>query len=157
MTDNEFEQFLQTALSELWEKQDELESKQGFGSCARWFFDQQTETLEMFDANDRKVVEAEVIDIGSYANDSSTWKWAWSNDSLLPSLRKKAESLKVLSDLTGIELFSFENAFSVENEEMAWELVAMSVRHLGALGAYKAPSATRPLSTFLAIKSIRQS
>ncbi|KAB2925541.1 MAG: hypothetical protein F9K30_07740 [Dechloromonas sp.] len=155
MTDNEFEQFLKSALAELWEKQDRLESEHGFASYSRWFFDQQTEKLEMFDAKDQKAVVADVIDIGSYASNSNTWKWAWSNDSVLPSLREKSESLKALADLTGIGLFTSEEAFSVENEHMAWELVAMSVRHLNAIGAYKAPSSSRPLSTFLAITGIR--
>ena len=154
MTDDEFEHFLKTALNELWEKQDKLDSEHGFGSYARWFFDQETEKLEMFNGDDRKALEADVICIGSYASNSNTWKWAWSNDSIVPAQREKSESLKALSDLTGIGLFSSKEACSIENENMAWELAAMSVRHLNALGVYRAPSSSGQLSTFLAITQL---
>lgn len=156
MTDEEFEAFLNSALDELWEKQEKLETEHGFGSFSRWFFDQTTEQLELFDANDRKVVVAEVIDIGSYATNSSTWKWAWSNGSVLPNLRKKAEVLKQLGAITGIELFTSEAAVSIENEHMAWELAAMCVRQLNALGVYKAPSSSSPLCSFLVLTSINR-
>ncbi len=154
MTDNEFEHFLKAALDELWEKQDKLEAEYAFGSYARWFFDQETGKLEMFDGNDRKALEAEVICIGSYANNSSSWKWAWSNDTIVPAQRERSESLKALADLTGIGLFSSEAACSIENENMAWELAAMSVKHLNAHGVYRAPSSSGQLSTFLAITQL---
>ncbi len=155
MNDEAFEEFLTSALDELWSKQDHLEKAYGFGSFARWSFDQESGKLEMFDADDKKALEADVVAIGSYASDSSSWKWAWSNESLLPAQRAKAESFKVLGELTGIGLFTEEAAFSVEDENMAWELAAMCIRHLGAMGVYKAPSSSGPLSTFLAITAVR--
>ena len=155
MTDEEFEIFLQTSLDELWEKQDRLENEHGFSSFSRWFFDQETGLLELFDAKEKKVLEAAVIGIGSYARNSNTWKWAWSNESIVPSLRLKAEALKELEKITGIELFTDASAFEIENEAMAWELAAISVKHLNALGVYKAPSSARPLETFLAITKIQ--
>jgi hypothetical protein len=154
MTDEEFEIFLNSALDDLWEKQDMLETQYGFGTFSRWFFDQNTEKLELYNAYDIKVVEADVIDIGSYSTNGGTWKWAWSNESVLPNLRKKAEPLKELGEITGIELFNNEDTFSVESENMAWELAAMSVKQLNALGVYRAPSSSKPLCSFLALTSI---
>lgn len=156
MTDEEFEDFVQSTMDELIAKQDQLKSEYGFGSFERWHFDQVSETLSFFDAAGKLTLEAEVIDIGSYASNSNTWKWAWANESVLPALRTKAEPLKQLRDVTGFDLFSSESTVSVEDENMAWELAAMSVRKLGALGAYKAPSSSRPLSTFLAIMRVRR-
>jgi hypothetical protein len=151
MTDEDFEDFVESSMDHLLAKQEDLKSKYGLGTFTRWHFDQATETLSFFDSAGKLALEADVIDIGSYASDSNTWKWAWSNESVLPALREKAEPLRKLQALTGIDIFGSESAVTVADEEMAWELVAMSIRQLGALGAYRAPSSSKPLATFLAI------
>ena len=156
MTDDEFSDFLSAAMDELHTKQQQLTNDHGLGTFARWWFDQETETLEFFDSSDTKVLVASVMDIGSYASDSKTWKWAWANNSVLESLREKARTLKALADLTGMEIFADEETVEIDGMPMAWELAAMSVRHLGALGVYRAPSSTKPLASFLAIMSIRR-
>jgi hypothetical protein len=153
MSDEEFEDFLSTAVEELKQKQNYLKDQYGLGTGGRWWFDQTTETLQFFDEADELEVEADVVQIGSYSSKSNTWKWAWGNTSLLPDLRKKAECLKELEDITGLQLFSCEHAFEIEGEEMAWELAAISVKHLGALGCYRAPVVDGP-HVFLAITNV---
>ena len=156
MTDDEFGAFVDSAMDELNAKQRKLSDEFGLGALARWWFDQETEELGFFDESNTKVLEAKVVDIGSYASNSNTWKWAWANDSVLPGLREKAISLKALADLTGEPLFAEVDPFEVEDEHMAWELAAVAVRHLGAIGVYKAPSTNKPMASFLAITSIRR-
>lgn len=155
MNHDEFEQFIDSAMDELHEKQQRLTDDHGMGAYTRWWFDQETETLDFFDSRDMKVLEATVIDIGSYASDSNTWKWAWANDSVLQPLRDKASPLRTLTDLTGMSIFNEENAVKIDGAPMAWELAAVSVRQLGALGVYRAPSSKRPLASFLAIMKLR--
>jgi hypothetical protein len=156
MDDREFQNFLDTSQRELRLKQDALEKWWRVGLHSRWFLDQSTHSLQFFDHSDRLSVQADVIEIGSFATGPSTWKWAWANDSVIPSLRKKAEPLRELVDITGFELFGQTSAFKIEGEEMAWELTAISVRHLGAKGCYRAPSSSSPLHTFLAVTDIRR-
>jgi hypothetical protein len=153
MTDEEFERFVQSAMAELSRKQDRLTAEYGLGGFARWDLDEQTETLAFFDAGGRKAVRADVIQIGSYSSNSGTWKWAWSNERALPHVRKKAEPLKQLAALTGFHMFAEQAAMSLD-ENMAWELAAISARHLDALGVYRAPSASRPLASFLGFLAI---
>ena len=153
MTDEEFETFLSSAQEELRHKQNHLVERYGFGTLNRWWFDQTTEKLQLFDDADNLVIEADVIEIGTYSPKSNSWKWAWSNKSLLPEMRKKAEPLKELKDITGIEIFGCEDAFEIKDEAMAWELAAFSVRHLAALGCYRAPS--NGPTMFLAITNVR--
>lgn len=153
MTDEEFETFLSSAQDELSNKQDLLVEQYGFGTRNRWWFDQTTEKLQLFDEADNLVIEADVVKIGTYSPKSNTWKWAWANESVLPGLRKKAEPLKELEDITGMEIFGYEAAFEIEGEAMAWELVAFSVRHLAALGCYRAPSDGPAI--YLAITNVR--
>ncbi len=156
MTDDEFQEFLDSANAELRLKQAELKDKFGLGSASRWQYEQSTGNLQFFDENDRLTVEADVVDLGSYSAKSNTWKWAWSNDTVLPWLRQRAEKLKELEVVTGIALFGFENAFDVDGEAMAWELAAMSVKHLDAVGCYRAPSSNGGPTTFLGIIALQR-
>ena len=155
MTDDEFQTFLDESVEDLSSKQDALNSEFGIGGFNRWHFDQASERLQFFNAQGDLACEADVIAIGSFAPSSNTWKWAWANESMLQSLRRKAEPLKQLANVTGFQLFCSEPAVSVQGENMAWELAAMSVRHLKARGAYRAPTSTG-LSSFLAITSLRR-
>ena len=156
MTDAEFGQLLKEAQAELDQKQDALQSDYLLGSLPRWWFDQTTEKLNFEDEYGHVLLEADVIDIGSFSPKSKTWKWAWSNDSVLPGLREKAVRLKELEAVTGFEIFGSSDAFAVD-EPMAWELAALAVKHLGAVGCYRAPSsaADGPYS-FLAITKMRK-
>lgn len=154
MTASEFEAFVDAAVDELSRKQDALISEHDFGDFERWSFDQTSEKLEMFDAADMKIIEADVINIGSYARQSNTWKWAWSNESVLPALREKSMRLKALERITGRRMFVVPNAFQLDEECMAWELAAIGVQHLDAMGVYRAPHESG-LHTFLAITAIR--
>jgi Family of unknown function (DUF6882) len=158
MTDQEFEIFLQDANDELKKKQAALSRDYALGEMKRWWFERQTAKLQFIDSHDQLAVEADVIDIGSYSPKSNSWKWAWGNASILPELRQKAEPLKRLQDITGLDLFGNANAFSVNDEAMAWELTAMAVKYIQAMGCYRAPSSsTEGPHTFLAIMGIRAS
>ena len=155
MSAEAFETFVDTAVDELSRKQDALISEHGFGDFDRWHFDQALQKLEMFDAADKKIMEADVIYIGSYARNSNTWKWAWSNAFVLPALRDRSVALKALERVTGRRLFVVPEAFKLDEECMAWELAAVSVQQLGAMGVYRTPHEDGRLHTFLAITAIR--
>jgi hypothetical protein len=157
MTDNEFQIFVETANAELRKKQTILADDYGLGSAGRWWFDQETGNLQFFDATDNLFVETDVIDIGSYSPKSNSWKWAWSNDSVLPWLRQRAGKLKELEAITGIKIFGHDNSFTVKDDSMAWELTAMCIKHLRAVGCYRCPSSKPGGPTiFLAIMSIKR-
>lgn len=142
MTDEEFDAFLAKANDELESKQAQLNSIYGLGEMKRWWFDQQSATLQFFDVNDRLAVKADIVGIGSFSPKSSSWKWAWSNPTFLPELREKALPLKRLEVVTGFDLFGNDGTFSIAGEAMAWEFAAMAVYQLGALGCYRAPAST---------------
>lgn len=156
MNDEQFEAFLADANQELAAKQETLMQEYGLGKYRRWRWQQETGVLQFFDAGDHFVLEADSIDIGSYAAKSHTWMWAWANNSILPWLRQKAEKLKELRQITAMDLFAKDHAFTLDDESMAWELTAMSVKHLKAVGCYRAPSSTGGPTTFLAILNLRK-
>ena len=158
MTDEEFDAFLATANAELRDKQARLMQIYGLGEMKRWWFEQVTQQLQFFDGKDKLTLLAGVIDIGSYSPKSKTWKWAWGNQSVLPDLRKKALSLRELEAMTGFDMFGKENAFVIDGEGMAWELAAISIRHLDAIGCYRSPSSSVDGPTsYLAIMDLSRS
>jgi hypothetical protein len=155
MNDDEFGCFLDEATEELRQKQDSLTTQHGFGSYSRWWFEQETQVLQFFDERDALRLEADIIDIGSFSPQSNTWLWAWANVSVLPALREKSGKIKELEAVTGYALFGDANTFEADGP-MAWELAALAVKHLGAMGCYRAPSSTGGPHSFLAIMSVRR-
>ena len=159
MNDTEFEEYMRAAMHALVAAQDELHERYGIGAFTRWGHDVHSETLHFSDATGRKGLEAHVVALGSYASSSGTWQWAWANPSIPEAVREKSSALRALAHLTGMGLFAAEEAFALDDEHTAWELVAMCVHHLSAIGAYRAPapSSHEPHALFLAITDIRRS
>ncbi|MBB2484506.1 hypothetical protein H5407_04615 [Mitsuaria sp. WAJ17] len=154
MNEEAFEAFRAEANEELQAKQASLQAVYNLSAHGRWWFDQEAETLQFFDAQDRLRVEADVIHVGSYSRRSDTWLWAWANVSLLPKLRAKAEALRALESATGYAVFGEADTFEAD-EPMAWELAAIAVKHLDAMGCYRAPNADESCLSFLALVEIR--
>ncbi|MGH8446231.1 MAG: DUF6882 domain-containing protein [Solimonas sp.] len=155
MTEEQFHAYLDLVTEALRVKQDALVRQHGFGTFHRWWFEQERAALQFFDKDDRLLLEADVVSIGSFAPSTKTFKWAWANASVLPALRDKARAVRELEAHTGLELFRLEEAFEVDGEGMAWELTAMAVHQLGALGAYRAPSPRGGATAFFAIMGVR--
>src|SRR5581483_8377613 len=98
---DEWEAFRACAIEELREKQRRLQDDYGIGGFARWWFDQETASLQFFDREDRLRLDTSFNDIGSYSPLSHIWKWAWCNDSVLPAMRRAAGPLRELCAVTG--------------------------------------------------------
>ena len=153
MNDDEFELFLTSANAELKEKQAFLTDTYGLGRHKRWMFENDKATLQFFNHDNQLVIEADIIDIGSYSPSASTWKWAWAYESIDPT--RKADSLRIkeLEDITDLIVFGEKDPFEAD-EYLAWELAAMAVKHLDALGCYRAFSSARNVNMFFAIMAV---
>jgi hypothetical protein len=154
MNDDEFDAFLTSATDELKIKQDLLTSTYGLGTHKRWMFESDKAKLQFFDSNDNVALEADIIDLGSYSPGAKTWKWAWAYESISPSLKAQSLRIKELEDITDLIIFGEDKAFEAD-EYLAWELSAMSVKHLSALGCYRAFSSARNVNMFFAITAIQ--
>ena len=153
MNDDEFEFFSTSANAELKEKQAFLTNTYGFGSHKRWMFENNKATLQFFNHENQLVIEADIIDIGSYSPSASTWKWAWAYESI--DATRKADSLRIkeLEDITDLIVFGEKEPFEAD-EYLAWELAAIAVKHLDALGCYRAFSSARNVNMFFAIMAV---
>jgi len=151
MTDEEFDDFLATALKELQHKQDYLEKEFGLGRYERFFVDYETEELQFF-TDDRVMLAFSIIPVGSHVATKDSWRWSWANTSLPEKVRRNAARVRQLRDLTGLDLFH-QADLSVD-ESMAWEFVALSAKALGALGAYSMPQ--RELRAYVLLDVVNQ-
>jgi hypothetical protein len=80
--------------------------------------------------------------------------WGWSNPSLLAAVRERAGATMGLAARTGLPIFERDGAFRIEGEAMAWQLTGMAVKHLGALGCYRAPAGAS--LSFLAVMAVER-
>ena len=152
MSEEEFEEFLATALEELDAKQEELIHAYGLSTYAKFGFDQEQASLDFRNAEGAIQLRARVVPIGSWSSKSNTWKWAWSNEGILQRLREQSAPLRDLATATGLKIF--ESPVCKADEHMAWELTAMAIRHLGALGTYRVPG--EPSNLYLAITGLQR-
>ncbi|MFZ5986352.1 MAG: DUF6882 domain-containing protein [Bacillota bacterium] len=136
MTDEQFDEFLDKCYGELEEKQEKMFSEYYIGVYEEYWFDQLTRTLQ-FKNNNKVEIEFYIVCIGTWAHQKNTWMWGWANNSFTEEIRREAERLKGLREITGYELFQNEG-FDCD-ETMAYELTAIAINHLNAMGMYKIP------------------
>jgi hypothetical protein len=137
MNDKEFDRFLLTSVKELNKKQDNLIRQRGMGSFDNFEVDLAVDEL-LFFRDGKAVLRAKIMIVGTHVEEQEDWLWGWANSGLPPEIRKRSEKLKELAKLTGEKNLAAPN-LSVDGES-AWELLAMSCKHLGALGAYTFPN-----------------
>jgi len=149
MTENEFDELLQTASERLKARQAALEARFGLSRMNRWLFDHHRGVLDFYSDDGSLQVSFETTPIGTFSSTQDTWKWAWANGHLDQALRDKSAAFKALAARTDYDLFA--DAEPVQADAgMAWELAALAVDHLGALGCYRAPN--RETWLFLALE-----
>lgn len=151
MTDEQFDEFVNNCYEELEVKQNKMAEFYNIGSYQNYWFDQVTRTLQ-FKNNEKVELEFDIICIGTWAQKKNTWMWCWVNESFTDECRKDAEPVKKLKKITGFDIFASEG-FDC-NEEMAFELTAIGVKHLDALGMYRIPGEKSHLYVALMIENI---
>ena len=138
MTDEEFDKYLEEALSEVEQKQDYLEKEYGLGHHNKFVVDYETGLLTFFN-NEKPMVEASIIPVASHVPEKENLKWAWANSNYPSTVREKSSFTKELYDITGFDLFKNES-FECD-EEMAWEVNALACKVAQSKGIYRVPHA----------------
>lgn len=155
MNDEEFDRFASEAGDELGRKQDALTKSFRVGKWDDFAYDALSGRLEFKEKSGVVKVESDTLPLGSFSTKSGTWQWAWANKSTPPDARAASAKLKELAELTGMEVF---RADTIEVDDgMAWELVAMCVKFLGAKGCYSMTADSKgTLRVFVAITEVRK-
>lgn len=140
------------AVHQLMAKQDQLKANYGMSSYPRFDYDVEAGTLT-FSENTQVRVCADIQVVGTTG--SKDWLWGFANDHW-PD--------RVVADMEAVWQFGLDNEIEelttryvedVDLNQLGWELTAVAVRILDAVGAYRPPSSDKPGALFLLIKSIR--
>ncbi|HCB49757.1 MAG TPA: hypothetical protein DEP47_09585 [Chloroflexi bacterium] len=150
MTDAELQEFINRCYAELESKQSLLVENFALNNFSTFGYDDPHEKIQ-FKNGGIVYVEAKFTPIGTFSPVSETWMWAWGNDEVSEQLKRKSEKLKELASITGFPIF--EKAILRADDDMAWELVAMSCHHLESDGIYRAKSDNTLL--FMALNDVK--
>ena len=118
----------------------------GLGSAQRWGLDQTTGIIA-FSFADGRTAAAPAQIIGSYNATTSSWVWAWANESILPAMSRDSLIIKEWAEKNGQETIAQPRLEA--DDAMADRLTAISVRLTRATGFYRGSgTAAVPIITF---------
>jgi len=155
MSEEEFNQFAAMAMNELQTKQQRLAAEYRLFNWARWAFDQSTGKLRFENERGQTMVDADTLYVGSYSQNSGSWKWAWANFNVAQEDRAKSEEIRKLAKITGYDIFDYKEQLGMD-EQLAFQLTAMALHHLKADGFYRIPNRDPETSFFLGLRHIRR-
>ncbi len=151
-----FYRFIDSCVAELEAKQAALLARYNMGRQARWWFDPASSTLALY--NDPKIkidLQAQVVVLGSFAAEESTWLWGFANKTLQPAQQAASAQVKTLAERFGVEDFTQSEAFEID-PGMAWELAAMACHSLNLLGVYRTSGSLSQHQWFLGLVSLEE-
>ena len=123
----------------------------GLGSHARYEVDLKKATIRFLDAEGAEKVRAKIQAAGSWSPTSSTWLWAWDNDSLPKKVWSKLTKVRELGEQHEIEQLYCSSDRC--DEEQAWTVASIATHVLDAACLYRAPGKTSQV--FLLLFDIR--
>ena len=136
MTEKEMWEFVDKCYDELEKKQKIFSEKYNINSYKDFWWEQKRRILQ-FKNGDVVGLEFKIVFVGTWVFNKNEWLWGWANNSHTDLIKKEASKIKKLYDLTGYDVFL--NEFVEADETMAYELTAMAVHQLNAIGIYKSP------------------
>ncbi len=145
-----YQEWRHEAVHQLMDKQDRLKADYGTSAWPRYDYDVDAGTLTFSDNGVVKVV-AEIQVVGTVG--SKDWLWGWANDHWPEAVVADMETVVSFGESNGIQELISGYVKDTDLNQLGWELTAVAVRVLNAVGAYRPPSETGAL--FLLIKSIR--
>ncbi len=155
LSDEAFDELMNAAVAEITVKQERLARQYGFDQALGPAYSDETQTLHLFDAADRPIAEADVVEIAYYNAQARAWLWSWAKPDVAAGARARSETLKALTEATGAPVFSAARAVRLPDEAMAWRLAAMAAQHLQAMGVHRLAMPDGSQMAFLAIMSVR--
>lgn len=139
MDDASYQVRVMLAATEMAHKRRVIHDRYQLDRASRWTYDaKQTQpNFAILDAGDRPLLRATTLEVGTFHPGHGTWKWGWSNPSVLLDDQRRLLALRELATITGRDLFHDDQPFLVSRED-ALGLLALAVQHLDAQGGYAA-------------------
>jgi hypothetical protein len=105
----------------------------GLGSAQRWELDQTNGLLTWYFPDRTATAPAQII--GTWLPASSSWLWAWANNSIQPALARDSRAVRDWAEEHGHT--SLTQPKIEADREMAATMAALAVRITGATGFYR--------------------
>jgi hypothetical protein len=128
--------FKEKCVDELYNLQEEFKKMYDLDKHKEWYYDHR---LGIFTFKfDEHAYYFEYVDVGSFSNNTNTWKWSWENGHT-PD--------KVKCGMDRVPMFGKENDYDqlttglIEGDrQIGWEMTAIANRFIKGFGAYRAVS-----------------
>ncbi|WP_420590066.1 DUF6882 domain-containing protein [Bacterioplanoides sp.] len=148
-SDDQIDSYVDLCMDQMEKAQEKLQTEFNFGSFERFDFDIPNRAL-IFSSSGQPQLKCEICFICSTQESSGSLQWAWGNKSLPEDLTSDSLGLKILSEESGLEIFSLPVWEASEQE--GWEMASIALNRLGGIGVYRCPAGDSNL--FVLIKSV---
>lgn len=142
----DYDKFAEACVEDLKVLQDKFQNEYDVDWYDNWFYNQSTGLLT-FSTGDQEL-NFKYIDIGSFSENSKTWKWSWDNETTLANVKEQVWSIKEFGEKSNFTKLTTGHFNSDEFE--AWEFVAIAVKLTNGIGVYR-PVNDRQLKIFLVV------
>lgn len=105
----------------------------GLGSAQRWELDQTNGLIHWFFRDRTATAPAQII--GTWLPASSSWLWAWANNSIPPELTRDSRAVRDWAEEHGYTALTLPRIEA--DREKAATMAALAVRITGATGFYR--------------------
>jgi hypothetical protein len=151
MPRTEYVALLTEANDSLTAKQERLRAEFQLGTHPRFDWDQRA-GLIVFSDHDTARVIARIQFVGSIATRDSTWLWAWSNETVEPSMQRAARSARWFGWRHGIRYLT--DAHWAADPIDGWEMTILTAWITNASGAYRVPNSDSSGYTYLLLNDV---
>jgi hypothetical protein len=142
----DYDSFVETCVEELKLLQEKFQNDYGLTWYEDWFYNQTTGLLTF--STDEKELNFRYFDVGSFSEQSKTWKWSWDNETTLDSIKEKARMIREFGQQSNFP--KLINGCFPSDEFDAYEFVAIAAKLSGGIGIYR-PVGDNQLKIFLVI------
>ncbi len=109
--------------------------RERYGSFDRWDWDDENAIL-IFSNDGLPTLQIEVSVVGTTEGDS--WEWSWGNPNFEPCTKRDIEKIREFGEAKGYNQLT--SKFLTADEYTGWEMTAVAVHVLNALGSYRFPT-----------------
>lgn len=141
-----YDEFATNCVEELKLLQSNFQNKYDVDWYDKWFYSQSTGLLT-FSTGDLEL-NFKYISIGSFSENSKTWKWSWDNETTLENVKGPVRAIKEFGEKS--DFSKLTTGCFVSDESEAWAFVAIAAKLLNGIGVYR-PVADKQLKLFLVI------
>ena len=129
----DYDTFAATCVDELKISQDKFQNEYDVDWYDNWFYNQSTGLLT-FSTGDQEL-NFKYFDIGSFSENSKTWKWSWYNDTTLETIK---EEVNIVRDFGKEHDFKKLTTGYFDSDEFeAWEFLAIAAKLTNGIGVYR--------------------